>query len=156
VFSSPYHILALYHNTELESKIIAKDLQGTSIEAFWSGISFLLTSAIFQLPIAAFSKLYGRMPLLTFCVVSFLVGIIVSARAQDFTAMLVGRSIQDIGGGGIILMNDLFITDLVPLRQRGRYFGVIAGVWALDSVSGPVIGGLLAEKADWGMKPPFL
>ena len=89
------------------------------------------------------------MPLLTFCVVSFLVGIIVSARAQDFTAMLAGRTVQGIGGGGIILMNDLLITDMVPLRQRGTYFGTIAAVWTFGTVSGPIIGGSLAYNANW-------
>lgn len=63
--------------------------------------------------------------------------------------MLAGRTIQGVGGGGIILINDLLITDLVPLRQRGAYFGIIAGVWALGSISGPVIGGALAYKANW-------
>ncbi|KAL3426467.1 MFS multidrug transporter [Phlyctema vagabunda] len=129
--------------------IITQDLNGSAIEAFWTGTSFLLSAATFQLPIAALSGVYGRMPLLSFCIVSFLVGIIVSARGQDFTAMLVGRTIQGIGGGGIILMNDLLITDLVPLRQRGKYFGIIAGIWALGSNSGPVLGGVLAFKSDW-------
>jgi MFS family permease len=69
--------------------------------------------------------------------------------ANDFTAMLAARTIQGIGGGGIILMNDILITDLVPLRLRGAYFGMIAGVWALGTVSGPVIGGVLAYKASW-------
>lgn len=63
--------------------------------------------------------------------------------------MLVGRVIQGVGGGGIILMNDILITDLVPLRARGIYFGIIAGVWALGSISGPVIGGVLAYKVSW-------
>lgn len=97
----------------------------------------------------ALSSVYGRMPILTFCVVSFLVGIIVSARAQDFTDMLVGRTIQGVGGGGIILMNDLIIADLVPLRLRGKYFGITGGIWTLGSVSGPIIGGALAYKANW-------
>ena len=71
--------------------------------------------------------------------------------------MLLGRTIQGIGGGGIILLNDIIITDLVPMRLRGAYFGAIGGVWALGSVSGPVIGGALAEKISWVSFPidPF-
>ncbi|KAL9095161.1 MAG: hypothetical protein Q9165_002417 [Trypethelium subeluteriae] len=129
--------------------IIASSLHGTAIEAFWAGTAFLLSSAVFQLPIASLSTIFGRMPLLTLCAAAFLVGIIVSARATDFAAMLAGRTVQGVGGGGIILMNDLLITDLVPLRQRGRWFGVIGGVWALGSISGPIVGGSLAFKADW-------
>ncbi|TAQ90376.1 hypothetical protein B7494_g1327 [Chlorociboria aeruginascens] len=129
--------------------IISKDLNGTAIEAFWAGTGFLLASAVFQLPMTALSSVYGRMPILTFCVICFTAGIIVSARAQDFTTMLVGRTIQGMGGGGIILMNDLLIADLVPLRLRGKYFGVIGGIWTIGSVSGPIIGGALAYKSDW-------
>lgn len=63
--------------------------------------------------------------------------------------MLAGRTVQGIGGGGIILMNDLLITDMVPLRQRGTYFGTIAAVWTFGTVSGPIIGGSLAYNANW-------
>jgi MFS family permease len=89
------------------------------------------------------------MPLLTFCVSCFLIGIVISAISKNFSVMLVGRVIQGLGGGGIILLNDIVITDLVPLRFRGAYFGTMAGVWALGSISGPVIGGVLAYKASW-------
>ena len=63
--------------------------------------------------------------------------------------MLVSRTIQGVGDGGVILLNDIVITDLVPLRLRGAYFGAIGGVWALGSVSGHEIGGALAYKAAW-------
>jgi MFS family permease len=99
--------------------------------------------------LSALSNILGRMPVLTFCVSCFLVGIVISAVSSNFTIMLIGRVIQGIGGGGIILMNDILITDLVPLRLRGAYFGIVAGVWALGSVSGPVIGGVLAYKVNW-------
>lgn len=134
---------------------MAEDLNGTAIEAFWVGTSFLLTSAVFQPPIAALSHIFGRMPTLVFCIVAFIIGIIVSAVAQDFTAMLAGRTIQGIGGGGIILLNDVVITDLVPMRLRGAYFGIIGAIWGLGSVSGPVVGGVLASEASW-VSIPFI
>ena len=125
------------------------DLHGTAIDAFWTGTSFLLSSAVFQPPLASLSHIFGRMHTLVFCTIMFLIGIIISSVAKDFTAMLVGRTIQGVGGGGVILLNDIVITDLVPMRKRGDYFGMIGGVWALGSVSGPVIGGALAYKATW-------
>ena len=78
-----------------------------------------------------------------------MIGIIISGVASNYTLMLLGRTIQGIGGGGIILLNDIILTDLVPMRLRGLYSGIIGGVWALGSVSGPVIGGALASKANW-------
>ena len=89
------------------------------------------------------------MPVLTFCVATFLVGVIISGVASDFIAMLFGRLIQGIGAGGINLMNDIVLTDLLPLRLRGRYVGIIAGTWALATVLGPVIGGVLTDEVMW-------
>jgi MFS family permease len=63
--------------------------------------------------------------------------------------MLVGRAVQGVGGGGIVLLNEIVVTDLVPLRQRAAYFGILGGILALGTVSGPVIGGALASNASW-------
>lgn len=70
----------------------------------------------------------------------FLVGTVIGATAKTFTSLLVGRTIQGIGGGGIVALTDIVITDLVPLRLRGNYVGIISSQWAIGSVVGPVIG----------------
>ena len=62
---------------------------------------------------------------------------------------MVGRSIQGVGGGGIISLTEILITDLVPLRQRGKWFGYQSVTWALGSVTGPLIGGAFAQKVSW-------
>ncbi len=63
--------------------------------------------------------------------------------------LLAGRTIQGLGGGGIIALTDVLITDLVPLRERGKWLGVLSMTWAVGTVTGPVIGGALAEKIGW-------
>lgn len=84
--------------------------------------------------------------------VFFMVGVIVAALANNFTTLLVGRSIQGIGGGGLIALTEIVVTDLVPMRFRGQWFGIISGMWAIGSVSGPVIGGALSQNASWVRK----
>lgn len=79
----------------------------------------------------------------------FLVGVVIAALAKDFATLLVGRSIQGIGGGGLIALTEIVVTDLVPLRRRGKWIGVVTGMWALGSVSGPVIGGVFAQNVTW-------
>lgn len=81
--------------------------------------------------------------------VFFFVGVIVAAVANNFTTLLVGRSIQGIGGGGLIALTEIVVTDLVPMRFRGQWFGIISAMWAIGSVSGPVIGGALSQNASW-------
>lgn len=81
--------------------------------------------------------------------VLFTGGAIVAAVAKNFTTMLVGRSIQGSGGGGIMSLTEIIITDLVPLRDRGTWFGYQSGIWAIGSVTGPVIGGAFAATGSW-------
>lgn len=130
-------------------QIIAKDLNGSAIEAFWAGTSFLLTSTVFQPSWAQFSHIFGRKLMLLLALVFFTVGAIIGALAKGFATMLVGRSIQGVGGGGIVALTYVIVTDMVSLKERGKWFGLISMTWAIGSVSGPVIGGAFAEKASW-------
>lgn len=81
--------------------------------------------------------------------VLFLIGAIVAGVSHNFGALLVGRSIQGIGGGGLIALTEIVVTDLVPLRFRGQWFGIISAMWSLGSVIGPIVGGAFAQKATW-------
>lgn len=119
---------------------MAKALGGTAIEAFWAGTSFLLTSTVFQPVLGSFSHIFGRKPLIYLSLILFLVGSIVAAVANDFTVILVGRSVQGIGGGGIICLTEIVATDMVPLRMRGAWFAVLSGMWAVGTVVGPLLG----------------
>ncbi|KAJ5765774.1 hypothetical protein N7520_005333 [Penicillium odoratum] len=128
---------------------ISQELDGTAIEAFWSGTSFLLTSTVFQPSFASFSNMFGRRAMILVAILFFCVGAIVAAVAKNFTYMLVGRSIQGVGGGGIIALSEIVITDIVPLRYRGKYFGIMSAMWSLGSVTGPILGGGFAENVTW-------
>ncbi|OAX78835.1 hypothetical protein ACJ72_06853 [Emergomyces africanus] len=63
--------------------------------------------------------------------------------------MLVGRSIQGVGGGGLIALSEIVITDLIPLRERGVYFGILSAMWSLGSVTGPILGGGFSQNVSW-------
>jgi MFS family permease len=107
--------------------IIAEKLRGSAIEAFWSGTSFLLCSTVFQPTYASFSNIFGRRPILIIALTFFTAGSLIGALADNFTVLLIGRSIQGVGGGGIISLCEIVITDIVrwlPLLrrdQRGRH-----------------------------------
>ncbi|KAJ5660467.1 hypothetical protein N7507_006918 [Penicillium longicatenatum] len=128
---------------------ISQELNGTAIEAFWSGTSFLLSSTVFQPSFASLSNIFGRRPMVLIAILFFCIGAIVSAVAKNFTYMLVARTIQGVGGGGIIALSEVIITDIVPLRYRGQYFGIMSAMWSLGSVTGPILGGGFAENVTW-------
>jgi MFS family permease len=80
-------------------------------------------------------------------------GAIIAALASSFTPLLIGRSIQGVGAGGVIALTDIIITDLVPLRQRGKWLGLLNSMWAVGSVGGPMVGGFFTQE---GQTPIFL
>ncbi|EEP77863.1 conserved hypothetical protein [Uncinocarpus reesii 1704] len=129
--------------------IIASKLRGTAIEAFWSGTSFLLCSTVFQPTFASLSNIFGRKPLILIAIVFFLAGTLVAGLSENFTHMLIGRSIQGVGGGGLIALSEIIVTDLVPLRLRGQYFGILSAMWSVGSVTGPILGGGFAQDVSW-------
>jgi MFS family permease len=69
------------------------------------------------------------------------IGSVVTAIAANFTALLAGRSIQGVGGGGIIALTYVIISDMVSLRDRGKWFGIISLHWAIGATFRPIIGG---------------
>lgn len=122
---------------------IARSLAGSTIEAFWAGTSFLLTSTVFQPVIGSLSSIFGRKALLMVSLVFFGAGAIIAAlarRSDGMAVLLVGRSVQGVGGGGVIVLAEILGTDMVPLRQRGLYMAMINAMWAFGSVGGPLIG----------------
>ena len=129
---------------------LAEDFGGTSTDAFWAGTSYLLTCAVCQPFIAALSDIFGRKEMLFASVLLFTLGTALCAPiAKGFAVFFAGRSVQGIGGGGIITMGQVIFADIVPLRQRPKYFAIVLAAWALGSVLGPLIGGLFVEHAIW-------
>lgn len=63
--------------------------------------------------------------------------------------LIAARAIQGIGGGGLIILSNICISDLFSMRNRGMYFAMIGMTWALASAVGPVLGGVFTERVSW-------
>ncbi|KAM0557744.1 hypothetical protein ACHAO7_002061 [Fusarium culmorum] len=124
---------------------IAEDIGASAIEAFWCGTGFLLASTVFQPPIASLSHIFGRRPALLASVTIFAGGSIMAALAKNVSVLLGGRTLQGLGSGGILALTYVIATNLVSLRERGKWFGLISLNWAIGSILGPLIGGALVE-----------
>ncbi|KAK1455288.1 major facilitator superfamily transporter [Colletotrichum melonis] len=124
-------------------------LGGTALEAFWSGTSFLLASTVLQPTVAGLSNIFGRKALVYVSALLFAAGSIVGALANNFHVVIAGRTIQGVGGGGILALTEVIITDLVPLAVRGQWFSLLSAVWSVGTVTGPLIGAGFAQNISW-------
>ena len=79
----------------------------------------------------------------------FTAGSIIACASQNFIELLTGRSFQGVGGGGIIALTNVIFSDIVPLRQRPRYWSLIQLTWAFGTMTGPLVGGLFADHTSW-------
>ncbi|KAF9205160.1 hypothetical protein BGZ59_000616 [Podila verticillata] len=115
----------------------------------WVGTSYLLTSTCFQPLYGKFSDIFGRKPTFLFAITVFLIGSALCGAAQSMIMMIVARGIAGMGAGGIMSLVMIIITDIVSLRDRGKYQGMIGAVFGLSSVIGPLLGGVFVDKASW-------
>lgn len=127
---------------------IVHDL-GASPAYPWVGNAYFLTSTAFQPIYGQTANIFGRRSLTLFATVLFAVGSVVSATAKDINTLIGGRTIQGIGGGGINVMVELIVCDLVPLRDRSKFIGVIFIAFAVAVSIGPVVGGAIAQRTTW-------
>jgi EmrB/QacA subfamily drug resistance transporter len=115
----------------------------------WVTTAYILASTI-TLPIyGKLGDLVGRKGLFIVAIALFVTGSVIGALAPDMTWLIGGRGVEGLGGGGLMILAQAIIADVVPARERGRYMGVMGGVFALSSVAGPLLGGWFTEGIGW-------
>jgi sugar phosphate permease len=115
----------------------------------WIGSAYLLANAASTPSWGKFSDIWGRKPILLIAAAVFFLGSLLAAISVNIGMLITARAIQGIGGGGLIILVNICISDLFSMRTRGTYFGIIGMVWALASAIGPVLGGIFTEKVSW-------
>ena len=115
----------------------------------WVVTSYLLASTIVTALVGKLGDSFGRKRVFQAAIVFFVVGSVSCGLAQSM-AMLVGsRALQGIGGGAITVTASALIGEVVPLRDRGRYQGILGAVFGVTTVIGPLLGGYFTDYLTW-------
>ncbi|KAF8938236.1 hypothetical protein BGZ47_008672 [Haplosporangium gracile] len=115
----------------------------------WLGTAYMMTSTAFQPLYGKVSDIFGRKTTVLFANTVFLVGSAISGWATSMIMLIVGRAVAGIGAGGLMAMVFIIMSDMLDMRERGKYIGMVSGIFSLSSVIGPLLGGAFADHVTW-------
>jgi EmrB/QacA subfamily drug resistance transporter len=122
---------------------------GAYSQLSWIVAAYLITSTISTPIYSKFSDIYGRRRLLIICIGLFIATSMLCAVAQSLNQLIWFRALQGLGGGGLMALTQAAIADVMSPRERGRYQVYISAVWAITSISGPLVGGFMVQTLSW-------
>lgn len=127
---------------------IAVDLGGLR-DTTWIALAYLMASTVTVPLYGRLGDRYGRQRMLLIAVGVFALGSAACGAAQSMLQLVFARALQGLGGGGLMVMSQAMIGELVPPRERPRFQGYFAANFTLASLAGPVVGGYVVSHMSW-------
>lgn len=127
---------------------IASNLGGLR-DSSWIAVAYLLASAVIVPVYGRLGDLRGKRSMLMFALGVFVVGSLACSAAQTMPQLVAARVLQGLGGGGLMMLSQALVGELVPPVERVRYQGYFALMFSTAAITGPVIGGFVVSHVSW-------
>ncbi len=127
---------------------IAADFGETALLT-WIVVAFLMMNALTTPVYGRMGDLVGRRRMMLIALSLVVLGASIAVTATRIEMLILGRTIQGLGGGGLMSLSQALIGQMVPLRDRGRYQGYLATVTSTATITGPLLGGVLTHYFGW-------
>ena len=115
----------------------------------WITSSYLVASTTAVPVVGGLTDIYGRKKFYIVGLSTFLSGSILAGQSQTMEQLIAIRALQGVGGGVLMTLAFITVGDLFSASDRGKYQGIVAGVFGLSSVVGPTLGGFITESLSW-------
>jgi len=124
---------------------ILHDLRGGESAYTWVVAATLLTTTASTPLWGKFADLVSKKLLMQLAILVFIASSVVAGLSQS-VGMLIGcRAVQGIGAGGILAMTQVIMAAMVSPRERGRYSGYLGATFAVATITGPLVGGVIVD-----------
>lgn len=131
---------------------IVSQLHGTESGYTWVVVATLLTMTASTPVWGKLADLFSKKVLVQSALVVFSLGSAAAGLAPDMGSLIAARAVQGLGVGGLTALVQVVIASIVSPRERGRYSGYIGAVFALATVSGPLVGGVIVDTPGLGWR----
>ncbi|WP_432529750.1 MFS transporter [Kineococcus auxinigenes] len=128
---------------------IVSDLDGTESGYTWVVTATLLATTISTPIWGKLSDLFSKKVLIQVALVIFVIASAVAGLSQSMGMLIAMRAVQGLGAGGLTALAQVIMATMISPRERGRYSGYLGAVFALGTVTGPLIGGVLTQHLSW-------
>jgi EmrB/QacA subfamily drug resistance transporter len=127
---------------------VINSLQGMEYYV-WPFTVYMLTSTISIILFGKFSDIYGRKHVLIIGIIIFVISSVLCGFATNMFDLIIFRGIQGIGGGILISLPFIVVGEIFSPRERAKYMGILASVFGLADVLGPILGGVITDTLGW-------
>ena len=124
---------------------IVTDLHGSQTGYTWVVVATLLTMTATTPIWGKLADLFSKKLLVQAALVIYVIGSLIAGLAPSMGVLIGARAIQGLGIGGLTALVQVVIASMVTPRERGRYSGYLGAVFAIATVSGPLIGGVIVD-----------
>lgn len=131
---------------------IISDLGGTQSSYTWVVTAALLSMTAATPLWGKLSDLFSKKLLVQISLVIYVLGSMVAGMSQNTGMLIACRVVQGIGVGGLSALAQIVMAAMISPRERGRYSGYLGAVFAVATVGGPLLGGVITDTSWLGWR----
>ncbi|MGW4549894.1 MFS transporter [Streptomyces violaceorubidus] len=131
---------------------IIGDLGGGQSAYTWVVTASLLTMTASTPLWGKLADLFSKKALVQIALIVYVIGSVVAGLAQNPAMLITARAIQGLGAGGLSALAQIIMAAMIAPRERGRYSGYLGATFAVATVGGPLLGGVITDTSWLGWR----
>ncbi|MDT0318913.1 DHA2 family efflux MFS transporter permease subunit [Streptomyces sp. DSM 44918] len=126
---------------------------GAGQSAYTWVVTATLLSMTASMPLwGKLADLFSKKLLIQIALLVYVVGSLIAGLSQNAAMLITVRVVQGLGVGGLVGLSQIVLAAMIPPRERGRYSGYLGATFAVATVSGPLVGGVITDTPGLGWR----
>ncbi|MFF4844230.1 MFS transporter [Streptomyces collinus] len=122
-----------------------------------SAYTWVVTAALLSMTAATplwgkLADLYSKKALVQIALIIYVVASMAAGLSQNPGMLIACRVVQGIGVGGLSALAQIVMAAMISPRERGRYSGYLGATFAVATVGGPLLGGVITDTSWLGWR----